>query len=234
MAFNRSESSSDSSMKHSSRRLSASLLSALALLMAASIYASPALATPSRPTSNLATTTTCAPPTGCSLPSTTAINDTISVCASSDGTCHAGSSALSYSASLTECEDELTSVRIAVAGALCEDVYQGTCASIGSLVLGLPDGVAYPSDSSSGTSTTYTLTVTTSTLTGAGNYVWIVTFAANTGLYPNLPSQQVCEPFVLTSPTSVPQFPLGLLALIAMAIPALLLVRATKMPKISV
>jgi len=59
----------------------------------------------------------------------------------------------------------------------------------------------------------------------AGNYVWIVFYQP--GNYPLTDGSKNphCEPMVLLQPVPTPEFPLGILALFAVAIPGLLLIR---------
>jgi hypothetical protein len=77
--------------------------------------------------------------------------------------------------------------------------------------------------------TTYTSTLSTTGLS-AGSYVWLV-YYSGTGSngYPRAPASGYdCEPFTLFAappPASVPQFPFGMALLMAIALPALLLLK---------
>jgi len=76
-----------------------------------------------------------------------------------------------------------------------------------------------------------------------GNYVWVATYSGTGSGYPKAPLAvgasapyniqivtggpwYTCEPFAVTAATGVPQFSLGLLPLLALALPAMLLLRA--------
>jgi len=101
------------------------------------------------------------------------------------------------------------------------NVYQGTCSD--------HSGTALLTSSKPITSDEGLQQVTSdpfSTTGRAGNYVWIVTY--NPGNYPltdNSPNP-TCEPMNLQPPPTVPQFPLGMALLFAIAVSALLLVRS--------
>jgi hypothetical protein len=79
--------------------------------------------------------------------------------------------------------------------------------------------------SNDGSTKTYTSTLATTGL-AAGSYVWIVSFSGISA-DPDLHALKTCEPFTLTvgHGLGVPEFPSGLALLMALAIPALLLVR---------
>jgi len=95
-------------------------------------------------------------------------------------------------------------------------VAQGTC---GDHSTGSSTGVTGSSQSVTGSGTTYYNAHVT--ITAAGSYVWLVSYGGG-----GYPSQSTCEPFTITvSPPTVPQFPLGMALLMALAIPALFLVR---------
>jgi len=86
-----------------------------------------------------------------------------------------------------------------------------------------PQAVTSTSESSSGQP------FTSSTVTGsAGNYFFYVSYSGSNQGYP---SASLCEPFSASGtfpppPTGVPQFPLGMALLLALAIPGLLLIRS--------
>jgi hypothetical protein len=113
------------------------------------------------------------------------------------------------------------------AGKLCFEVLSGICSDHGSTLITGLNATSYTNFLGTGTHT-YVRHVSLST-TGltAGNYIWVVTYAGLTGT-DKPPSRQVCEPFKLTAfppPPSVPEFPLGSVLMMALAIPALLVFR---------
>jgi hypothetical protein len=120
-------------------------------------------------------------------------------------------------------------------GSITYHVYQGSCNSqgnpTGSLVYTSP-AVSVTAAASTGTSpVAYTSATVSTTTWSAGSYVWVVNYSG-TGSSGYPAAKAACEPFSLFQgpppPPGVPQFPLGLAALMAIAVPALLLVKSKR------
>jgi len=95
-----------------------------------------------------------------------------------------------------------------------------TCAPTGD-ALYTSGAIAFPGDGSSHIVPTASSQVQfDSTGQSAGAYVWVTKVT-----YSDATPWTACEPFTLTPGTGVPQFPLGSLLVIALALPGLLLVR---------
>ena len=108
-------------------------------------------------------------------------------------------------------------------GLVTFEVFEGTCSSIGSAVSPQPTPALF---NVTGTGkTTYASTLTTTGLS-AGPYVWIVHYTDPTTDRYSYPSASTCEPFTLNSTSTVPEFPLGPVLMLALAFPALLLIRS--------
>ena len=209
------------------RRLA--LLSAIAVLLGSLGTVGTAFAH----TDNLNTSTTCTG-AGCNLGTTTTVVDTINLCVSTDGAhCSQGT------VTSNSCTDISTGSQL---GTLCIYVYKapagvaacsGTTPSGTALSSGVsPTTIVIPASADNQGFKAYTSTLTLSSSTPAGNYAWVVQYAPPSGTRTghDLPRMQTCEPFTLTGtfppPPGVPQFPFGMALLLALAIPALLLVRS--------
>ncbi|HYC11858.1 MAG TPA: hypothetical protein VEC02_04270 [Nitrososphaerales archaeon] len=106
-------------------------------------------------------------------------------------------------------------------------VYQGTCSEHSGTALLISNK---PITSDKGLQQVVSDPFTTSGRP-AGNYVWVVTY--NPGNYPLTDGSKNphCEPMVLLPPVPTPEFPFGVLALFAVAIPGLLLIRSVRAQK---
>jgi len=120
-------------------------------------------------------------------------------------------------------------------GSLTVLLAKGTCSSIGSTVSGVSG--SNPSVTGSGT-TYYVASIATSSLTSGSSYVWLTSYSGTSGGYPYAPTSGVgtnpttysgnlvdCEPFIFQATTGVPEFPSGMVLLLALALPALFLMR---------
>jgi len=193
---------------------SAIILGLLTTLVAFGASATPAFAH-SDFISTQITPSACISP-GCAIGTT--VTDTVTFCLSTTSSTFC---AASTKATVTCAQGANTK------GTICYEVHSGTCASIGALVSPGPS----PSStavltSNDGSTKTYTSTLSTTGL-AAGSYVWIVQYSGmsvNTDLH----TLKTCEPFTLTvgHGLGVPEFPSGVALLMALAIPALLLVRS--------
>jgi hypothetical protein len=116
-------------------------------------------------------------------------------------------------------------------GSITFKIYSGTCTTEG-----VPTGtlkytsspVPVTSAATSGSGATYGSGPVSTTGLAAGSYVWVASYSGTAGGYPA--GTAGCESFTLFkgSPPPVPEFPLGIALLMALAIPALLLVRSKR------
>ena len=190
----------------------------------------------------VSTNTQCTSPTGCSLTTTTSVKDTANLCISIEGDCNVGTTVSN------SCVDTTTS-DTTQEGTLCFLVYQApstatSACSGNSPVTGStqisptqisPTASPVPrsDDTTSYKYYPFTSTLTLSASTPAGLYAWIVQYSPSK--YDKLSGNslyqlQTCEQFQLTGKfpplPSAPEFPLGMVLVLALAIPGLLLIRS--------
>lgn len=104
-----------------------------------------------------------------------------------------------------------------------------TCASSGSALWSDTESVPSTGTYVDSSHTQFSITSASFSTTGhVGSFVWIVSYpGTGSGGYPGVSPK--CEPMKLLTfppPSTVPQFPLGMALLLAVAIPGLLLVRS--------
>ena len=177
-------------------------------ILAAIIFVSPLLAPTFAWTSSLSTCVGSTYSTSCaknpSYAIGTTVSDTAQLVLTNDGT-PAGT------------------VYFAVASGICSDHGTGTTTG----VTGASQTATTGSGGSGTTTTTYTASLSTTGLS-AGSYVWLVYYSGTgSGGYPRAPTSGYdCEPFTLFAGSiPTPQFPLGMAALLATALPAMLLIK---------
>jgi len=120
-------------------------------------------------------------------------------------------------------------------GSLTVLLAKGTCSSIGSTISGVSG--SNPSVTTYGT-TYYVASIATSSLTSGSSYVWLTSYSGTSGGYPYAPTSGAgtnpttysgnlvdCEPFIFQATTGVREFPSGMVLLLALALPALVLMR---------
>jgi len=110
-------------------------------------------------------------------------------------------------------------------GCIIFKVYGGTCSSYSTSTLYFTSTVVVTSAAESSTfpsgGHTYASPTFTPTSTTQLSYVWIDSYTGTTGGYPS--AKFACEPFTVSH--GVPEFPVGMPLLIALALPALILLR---------
>ncbi len=112
-------------------------------------------------------------------------------------------------------------------------IYSGTgCSTTGKTAVYTSSAVSVTSADQTPSTGTYTSPTVSTTGWATGNYFWVAKYSGTPGGYPS--STATCEPFNLfagTPPPTVPEFPLGFAALMALAIPVLFLARSKFAPK---
>jgi hypothetical protein len=121
-------------------------------------------------------------------------------------------------------------------------LYAGTCASpTGSP---LSSSTATVGSSNNGATVQYSSATFPTTGLPAGNYVWLVRYSGG-GAWPAFPTSSTggavkigtyyyhCEPISLTTSHGVPEFPIGPSLAIALALPAMMLLRKRGLPRAS-
>jgi hypothetical protein len=108
-------------------------------------------------------------------------------------------------------------------GCITFKVYAGTCPTSYSGPA-LFTNIVQVTSASQGVSFTYTSG--SFTPLAPGNYVWIDTYSGTTGPNPYPSNTFACESFTVNAPPhGVPEFPAGLAALLALALPLMILLR---------
>ncbi len=110
-------------------------------------------------------------------------------------------------------------------------VYKGTSCDVGGTPVYTSTPVSVTSAATCSGGANYNSPTVSTTGWSAGNYVWVAHYSGTgSSGYPS--ATATCEPFSLFQgpppPPGVPQFPFGLAALMAIAIPALLLVKSKR------
>jgi hypothetical protein len=138
---------------------------------------------------------------------------------------------ISDSASLT-----LTHESATPSGTVIFYLYAGTCSSTFASGGSLYSSTSTVGSSNNGATVSYSSGSFSTTGKAAGSYVWLVRYSGGGG-WPASPStgptitgntsnHYDCEPITLTPPThGVPEFPVGLPLLLALALPAMILLR---------
>jgi len=107
-------------------------------------------------------------------------------------------------------------------GCIIFKVFAGTCSSFSTTTTYFTSIVAVTT-ASQGASHTYTSAAFTPL--AAGNYVWVDTYSGTTGTNPYPTASFGCEPFTVNAPHGAPEFPAGLGILMALALPAMMLLK---------
>jgi hypothetical protein len=107
-------------------------------------------------------------------------------------------------------------------GCIIFKVYAGTCASYSGAALFT--NIVQVTSASQGAYFTYVSAAYTPV--ASGSYVWVDTYSGTTGANPYPSNTFACELFTVNTPShGVPEFPMGLPALLALALPLMILLR---------